>query len=101
MRENACEGSLRPYGIEAILLPADASLAGTLKESKNWRAVYDDTIAIVFRRAASRGDGLSAEQSTSSVSGTSGKTSDRKVTRSPVRIYADAAREAEAERLLD
>ncbi|MGA2436374.1 MAG: hypothetical protein ABSG25_13945 [Bryobacteraceae bacterium] len=43
---------LQKYDIRAVLLPVDASLASTLKESSLWRPVYDDGIAIVFRNTA-------------------------------------------------
>jgi hypothetical protein len=43
------KGTLDRYGIEAVLLPVDASLASTLKESREWRPVYDDGVAILFR----------------------------------------------------
>jgi len=44
--------SLDRYGVDAVLLPVDSSLAGTLKESRRWRVAYDDGVAIVFRAAA-------------------------------------------------
>jgi hypothetical protein len=46
------EPSLRRYGINTILLPTGASLAGALKESSRWRVVYDDGQAVVFQPAA-------------------------------------------------
>src|SRR5581483_7581470 len=45
--------TLDRYGVDTILLPPDAPLATTLKESSRWRVVYDDGIAIVFRPAVS------------------------------------------------
>ena len=42
------EQTLRLYQVNTILLPPDAFLATTVKESKNWRVVYDDGSAIVF-----------------------------------------------------
>ena len=45
------ETNLNRYGVETVLLPVDASLASTLKESKRWRVIYDDGTAIVFRLA--------------------------------------------------
>jgi hypothetical protein len=36
--------------IDTVLLPPDNPLATAIKESRNWRAVYDDGTAIVFRR---------------------------------------------------
>jgi hypothetical protein len=43
------ERSLKRYGVDTVLLPVDAALAGTLKESARWRPVYDDGVAILFR----------------------------------------------------
>jgi hypothetical protein len=43
------KGTLDRYRIEAVLLPVDASLASTLKESREWHPVYDDGVAILFR----------------------------------------------------
>ncbi len=44
--------TLARYGVDTILLPPSAPLAGALKESRNWRVVYDDGVALVFRSAA-------------------------------------------------
>ena len=46
------EQTLGEYGIDTILLPVEAPLAGALKQSPRWRAAYDDQIAIVFRAVA-------------------------------------------------
>jgi len=46
--------TLGRYGIEAVRLPVDASLASTLKESREWRPVYDDGVAILFRNRDAR-----------------------------------------------
>jgi hypothetical protein len=43
------EASLSRHAIDTVLLPADAALAGVLKESPRWRPIYDDGVAIVFR----------------------------------------------------
>jgi hypothetical protein len=40
---------LARYGVDTVLLPAGVPLAGVLRESPRWRAVYDDGVAIVFR----------------------------------------------------
>lgn len=45
------EHILARYGVTTVLLPPDAALASTLKESQHWRTVYDDGVAIVFRVA--------------------------------------------------
>jgi len=44
--------TLDRYGVDTVLLPTDAPLAGALKESRRWRVAYDDGMAIVFRPAA-------------------------------------------------
>lgn len=41
--------TLERYGVDTLLLHADAPLAGAVKESARWRVVYDDGLAIVFR----------------------------------------------------
>jgi len=43
---------LDEYGVDTVLLPTSAPLAGALKESSRWRVVYDDGDAIIFRTAA-------------------------------------------------
>lgn len=45
------EQTLGDFGINTILLPPDAPLAGALKESNRWHVVYDDGISLVFRPA--------------------------------------------------
>ncbi len=45
------EQTLERYGVRTVLLPVEASLASTLKESARWRVVHDDGVAIVFRLA--------------------------------------------------
>ncbi len=42
---------LDSYAPQTAVLRADAPLASLLKESRRWRLVYDDGVAIVFRRA--------------------------------------------------
>jgi hypothetical protein len=46
------EKTLERYGVRTVLLPVEASLASTLKESGRWRVVHDDGVAIVFRSVA-------------------------------------------------
>lgn len=46
------EKTLSHFGVDTILLPPDAPLAGALKESSRWRVVYDDGISLVFRTSA-------------------------------------------------
>jgi hypothetical protein len=43
--------TLDGFGVDTILLPPSAPLAGALKESSRWRVVYDDGVALVFRSA--------------------------------------------------
>jgi hypothetical protein len=45
------EKTLDQYDIDTILLSPASPLATTLKISRDWRVVYDDGIAVVFRRA--------------------------------------------------
>jgi len=47
--------SLERYGPRAAILRADSALASLLKESRRWRLVYDDGIAIVFLREGAEG----------------------------------------------
>jgi hypothetical protein len=49
---NGWEKTLSRFGINTILLPPDAPLAGALKESSRWKVVYDDHISLVFRPSA-------------------------------------------------
>ena len=45
------ERYLRRYGVETVLLPPDAPLAGALRQSSAWHLVYDDGVALIFRSA--------------------------------------------------
>jgi len=47
--------TLGRFGIDTVLLPPSAPLAGALKESARWRVVYDDGISVVFRLAGKPG----------------------------------------------
>lgn len=42
---------LAKHDVDAILLPTDAALASTLKETQTWKPVYDDEMVILFYRA--------------------------------------------------
>jgi hypothetical protein len=42
--------TLDKYAIDTIVLKPDWALASTLKISRDWRVVYDDTVSVVFRR---------------------------------------------------
>jgi hypothetical protein len=46
------ERTLNDFGVDTILLSPRMALAGALKESRRWRLVYDDGVALVFRPAA-------------------------------------------------
>jgi hypothetical protein len=45
------EGYLSRYGVETVLLPPDAPLAGALRQSGAWHLIYDDGVALIFRAA--------------------------------------------------
>jgi hypothetical protein len=64
--------TLDRYGVETVLLPVDASLASTLKESRDWHPVYDDGVAIVFRATGERAARAPRPESEWSPAATSG-----------------------------
>jgi hypothetical protein len=72
------EAYLNGFGIDTILLPPDAPLSGALKESRRWRAVYDDGTAIVFRGGSGA---TAAGRQVSATRASGGADRDRKVTR--------------------
>ena len=43
--------TLAGFGVDTVLMPPGAPLAGALKESAHWRVVYDDGVSVVFRSA--------------------------------------------------
>ncbi len=43
--------TLDKYAIDTIVIKPDWALASTLKISRDWRVVYDDSVAVVFRRS--------------------------------------------------
>jgi hypothetical protein len=45
------EHYLEQYNVDTIVLSTTTPLASTIKESSRWRVIYDDEIAVVFRRA--------------------------------------------------
>jgi hypothetical protein len=45
------ERYLSRYGVETVLLPPDAPLAGALRQSSAWHLIYDDGVALIFRSA--------------------------------------------------
>ncbi|MBI4908519.1 MAG: hypothetical protein HY820_33175 [Acidobacteria bacterium] len=66
--------ALATYGIDTVLLPVTTPMAGALKESRGWRVVYDDGVAIVFRASAADGIRTSVvSPGTSSLKGGSSK----------------------------
>jgi len=73
---NGWEKILNRFGVDTILLPADAPLAGALKESAHWRVVYDDHIALVFRPAST-----GSQQTLSASSLVGGISRDREITK--------------------
>ena len=76
------EKTLDGFGVDTILLPPSAPLAGALKESSRWRVVYDDGVALVFRSAPkSAGESISA-----ATRGGTGR--DREVTKTEARDRA-------------
>ena len=44
------EEDFAKYGVETVLLRAEAPLAAVLKQSPHWRVIYDDSIALIFLR---------------------------------------------------
>jgi hypothetical protein len=75
------EKNLSLYHINAILLPTDTPLAGTLKESHRWHSVYDDGVAIVFRSI----ENTAGSDEVSDVRPDAGKQRDHKVTKTLTR----------------
>ena len=74
------ENTLGLFGIDTILLPPSAPLAGALKESSRWHVVYDDGVALVFRPA-----GKGSGDIISSTLRGGGRGRDREVTKTEAR----------------
>jgi hypothetical protein len=73
------EKTLGGFGVDTILLPPSTPLTGALKESRRWRVVYDDGIALVFRSVQrTAGESISA-----ATGGGTGR--DREVTKTEAR----------------
>ncbi len=70
------ERILSGFGVDTILLPTNAPLAGALKESSRWHVVYDDGVALIFRSTKK-----TAGKSTSVAYQGSGTGRDREVTK--------------------
>jgi hypothetical protein len=68
------EKTLSRFGVDTVLLPPGTPLTGALKLSNDWRVIYDDGIAVVFRaknvRAANPQAASIAEAADSQVSTT-------------------------------
>jgi hypothetical protein len=47
--QSGWERYLGGYGVETVLLPPDAPLAGALRQSGAWHLIYDDGVALIFR----------------------------------------------------
>ena len=71
------EKTLDKYDIDTIALSPKFALTSTLKISRDWRVVYDDGVAVVFRRAVSGQSRLPG----SLVSSNEGKIRDRAITK--------------------
>jgi hypothetical protein len=78
------EKTLDGFGVDTILLPPSAPLAGALKESSRWRVVHDDGVALVFRFVQK-----TAGESKSAATG-GGTSRDREVTKTEARDRAIA-----------
>ncbi len=76
------EKTLDRYGIDTIVLSPRLALTSTLKISREWRLVYDDGVAVVFRRAAEH-----SRVPASLVSSDEGKLRDRVVTKTITRDH--------------
>src|SRR5262249_47181649 len=76
------EKLLARHNVDTILLSTTSALAGVLKESRNWRGVYADHLAIVFRPVASA---ARPGERVSVVLSENGTGRDRKVTKSESR----------------
>ena len=77
------EQDLSRYGVDTILLPVDASLAGALKQSRGWRVVYDDGVAIVFRSLVPRQLRVASGAASRVPAGSAGGDHSTKTTRGP------------------
>jgi hypothetical protein len=72
------ERYLGQYKIDTIVLSPKAGLATVIKESRNWRVVHDDTVAVVFR-AVEKGTPPQEQVSTTAAPGE--KNRDAKLTK--------------------
>jgi hypothetical protein len=49
-----CEGLLKSFAIDGVMLQTDAPLAAVLKHSPDWKLLFDNGKAIVFENAHRR-----------------------------------------------
>jgi hypothetical protein len=75
--------TLAGFGVDTILMPPNAPLTGALKESSNWRVVYDDGISLVFR---SQQKTVGTQVSAANTGGGTGR--DREVTKTEASDHA-------------
>jgi hypothetical protein len=75
------EQTLRTYSVDTILLRVDTPLTGALKESRRWRPVYDDGMAIVFRSEAALAASAQPEGNQASAGLCGRNVRDREITR--------------------
>jgi hypothetical protein len=74
------EKTLGRFGVNTILLPTSAPLAGALKESARWRVAYDDGVAVVFRSSR-----RAVGETISATAGGDGISRDREITKTEAR----------------
>jgi len=85
------EKILGRFGVDTILLPINAPLAGALKESSRWRLIFDDGVALVFRSRGKNDPHVDIPQkgASGSVAQTGGgRGRDREVTKTEARDQA-------------
>ncbi len=75
------EDTLNKYSVDTVLLRVDTPLTGALKESRRWRPVYDDGMAIVFRSEAALARSASPERDQASARLCGRDVRDRAITR--------------------
>ena len=75
------EQTLRTYSVDTVLLRIDTPLTGALKESRRWRPVYDDGMAIVFRSEAALATRAQPEENQASARLCGRNVRDREITR--------------------
>jgi hypothetical protein len=76
--------TLARFGVDTVLMPPGSPLTCVLKESRQWRVVYDDGVALVFRPASQ----TSGDRTSAATGG--GSSRDREVTNTITRDPAIA-----------